>query len=79
MPDSGDVKSLMCWANAENSSSRVLGSHSSSGVLRTAQAMRLSWGYASGVKGLDAILELLEGADSLGRHQRQIEGRLAVE
>jgi len=38
-------------ANAENSSSRVLGSHSSSGVLRTAQALGLSWGYASGVKG----------------------------
>ena len=51
MRDSGDVRSPMCWASAENSNSRVLGSQSLSGVLRTAQALGLSWGHASGVKG----------------------------
>jgi hypothetical protein len=51
MSASGDMRSLRCWANAENSSSRVLGSQSLSGVLRIAQALGLSWGHASGVKG----------------------------
>jgi len=38
MPVSGDMSSPMCWENAETSSSRVLGSQSLTGVLRTAQA-----------------------------------------
>jgi len=48
---SDDMRSLMCWASAETSSFRVLGSHFPSGVLRTAQALGVSWGYACGVKG----------------------------
>jgi len=56
MPDSGDMISLMCRVNVENTSSRVLGSQSLSGVLRTAQALGLSCGNASGVKGLSPWL-----------------------
>jgi len=33
MPASGDISSRMCWANVENTSSKVLGSQSLRGVL----------------------------------------------
>jgi len=52
MPASGDMTSLMCWVNVETTRSKVLGSQSLTGVLRTAQAWELSWGNASGVKSM---------------------------
>jgi len=51
VPASGDMTSRMYWANVEITRSRVLGSQSLTRVLRTAQALGLSWGYASRVKG----------------------------
>jgi len=56
MPASGDMSRLTGLEKVENTSSRVLGSRSLSGVLRTAEAWGLSWGNASGVKGLSPWL-----------------------
>jgi len=50
IPASGEMISPMYRVNVETNRSRVLGSHSLSGVLRTAQALGLSCGNASGVK-----------------------------
>jgi len=77
VPASGDMTSVMYWVNVETSRSRVLGSQSLSGVLRTAQAWELSWGNASGVKGLSPWLRNGGRFAAAGRCWRRAASRCA--
>jgi len=78
MPVSGDMTSVTYWVNAETTRSKVLGSQSLSGVLRTAQAWGPSWGNASGVKSLSARLRNPGRLAAAGRCWRRADGRAGV-